>query len=366
MTACLGLIANGLLIAGAWWLAGHGLRLATWLDRCLGASVLAFTWCLLGVEVLGTAGFLGIRTVLIASAVLFAIGLAARQLRPLARPEPSRDDTAGEPWSGDVLLALGLVAWTLAVLGMHSLLLPVKVVSDGPIYHLYFAARWWKAGRLFLVAAPFGESAATYFPANGDVWFTWLMVSWGGDRLAKVGQAPFLFLAAAAVFRMARTLGASRNSAIISTCWFVTSTPFLIFSFEPNVDTLFVAFYLIAVYFFLCYLRQESGTQRGDAGRTGRRHRHGNQAGGRRLRSSLAPDSHRSDRGPSPVGRKDAGRGPAGSWLHTSDLRLLVRPQSPADRESPLSAAPGTLRKDHPAGLVRPRCHAVSAPTTCR
>ena len=75
---------------------------------------------------------------------------------------------------------------------MRSLLLAVKVVSDGPIYHLYFAARWWKAGRLFLVAAPFGENAATYFPANGDLWFTWLMASWGGDRLAKVGQAPFL------------------------------------------------------------------------------------------------------------------------------------------------------------------------------
>ena len=47
---------------------------------------------------------------------------------------------------------------------MRSLLLAVKVVSDGPIYHLYFAARWWKAGRLILVAAPFGENAATYFP----------------------------------------------------------------------------------------------------------------------------------------------------------------------------------------------------------
>ena len=73
-------------------------------------------------------------------------------------------------------------------LGMQSLLLPVKVVSDGPIYHLYFAVRWWKAGRLFPVASPFGENAATYFPANGDLWFTWLMVAWGGDRLAKIGE----------------------------------------------------------------------------------------------------------------------------------------------------------------------------------
>ena len=62
---------------------------------------------------------------------------------------------------------------------------------------------------------------------------------------------------------MARTLGAGRNSSILSTCWFLTSTPFLIFSFEPNVDTLFVAFYLIAVHFFLDHLRQECGHERG-------------------------------------------------------------------------------------------------------
>ncbi len=134
---------------------------------------------------------------------------------------------------------------------MQSLLLPVKVVSDGPIYHLYFAIRWWKAGRLFLVAAPFGENAATYFPANGDAWFTWLVVAWGGDRLAKIGQVPFLVLAGIAAFRLARMLGASRNSALVAVSCFLTSTPFLIFSFEANVDTIFVAFYLTAVYYFL-------------------------------------------------------------------------------------------------------------------
>ncbi|MGO9810406.1 MAG: ArnT family glycosyltransferase, partial [Isosphaeraceae bacterium] len=147
-----------------------------------------------------------------------------------------------------------------AEMAMQSLLLPVKVVSDGPIYHLYFAVRWWKAGRLFLVAAPFGENAATYFPANGDVWFTWLMVAWGGDRLARIGQAPFLWLAAIAVFRSGRMLGASRNSALLATFWFVTVVPLLLFSFEANVDTIFVAFYLIAVYFFLLDFHAAAGT----------------------------------------------------------------------------------------------------------
>jgi hypothetical protein len=45
MIVWLGLIANGLLISGAWWLAGVGFRQARTLDRVLACSVLSFTWC---------------------------------------------------------------------------------------------------------------------------------------------------------------------------------------------------------------------------------------------------------------------------------------------------------------------------------
>ena len=107
---------------------------------------------------------------------------------------PASTVPGGRPVEGEAVVALGLVLWASASLAIPSLLGPVKVVSDGPIYHLYFAARWWKAGRLFLVASPFGENAATYFPAVGDLWFTWLLAAWGGDRLAKIGQAPFLLV----------------------------------------------------------------------------------------------------------------------------------------------------------------------------
>ena len=256
----LGLIANGLLISGAWWLAGVGFRQARTLDRVLACSVLSFTWCLLGLEVLGTLGLLAIGPLVAWMGLLFAVGLVVRWLRPVPPIGPSTDVTTAEPWRWETLLALTFVLWVLVELGMQSMLLPVKVVSDGPIYHLYFAVRWWKAGRLFLVTTPFGESAATYFPANGDVWFTWLMVAWGGDRLARIGQAPFLLLAAIAVFRIGRMLGASRNSALLATCWFLTSTPLLIFSYEANVDTIFVAFFMIAVSFFLLDFQEAAGT----------------------------------------------------------------------------------------------------------
>ena len=191
--------------------------------------------------------------------VLGGDGGLCRWLRPgveCGRVVKGRD--AG--FSAEAIAGLGLLLAAVLVLGMRSLLLAVKVVSDGPIYHLYFAARWWKAGRLFLVAAPFGENAATYFPANGDLWFTWLMASWGGDRLAKVGQAPFLFLAGLAAFGCARTLGAGRSASLVATCWFASSTPLLLYSFEPNVDTIFVAGYMVAAYFFLQAARGEGGT----------------------------------------------------------------------------------------------------------
>jgi hypothetical protein len=163
-------------------------------------------------------------------------------------------------WEWAATIALAMVIWPATVFAAVSLLGPVKVVSDGPIYHLYFAARWWKAGRVFLVPVPFGESAATYFPAVGELDFAWLMTAWGGDRLAKVGQAPFLILAALSVFGMARRLGASTPAATIAACWFAACSPFLFFTFEPNVDTIFVAGYLAAVYFALRYALGDDGS----------------------------------------------------------------------------------------------------------
>ena len=127
----LGLIANGLLISGAWWLADVGFRQARTLDRVLACSVLSFTWCLLGLEVLGTLGLLAIGPLVVWMGLLFAVGLVVHWLRPVSPLGPSTDETTAEPWRWETLLALTFVLWALVELGMQSLLLPVKVVSDG-------------------------------------------------------------------------------------------------------------------------------------------------------------------------------------------------------------------------------------------
>lgn len=243
---------NGMLALGAYWTARHGFRQPAGLTRALAAVTLAWTWATVGLEILGAAGALGLMSLLLWSLLGLGIGFVLR-IRD-HQPEPVEADTPiGQAWAWESVVALGFVIWGGLFHGVQSLLWPVKVISDGPIYHLYFAARWWKEGALNLIATPFGENAAPYFPAVGDLWFTWLMAGWGGDRLAKVGQAPFWGLSGVTAYALARRLGAGSSSALIATAWFLTSTPLLLFAFEANVDMIFVAGYLLAAYFFVRY-----------------------------------------------------------------------------------------------------------------
>jgi len=242
-------LLNAMIGAGGYWAARHAFHQPAGLPRGLAAATLAWAWVTVGVELLGSIGWLTLGALLAWALAGMTIGLAFR-FRDSNQPGGS-SRTEGVDWEPSATLALAVVFWAAALFGATSLLLPVKVVSDGPIYHLYFAVRWWKAGRLFLIPTPFGENAAPYFPAVGDLWFTWLTTCWGGDRLARVGQAPFLLMSALASYALARRLGIGAAAAVIATCWFVTCTPLFVFAFQPNVDTIFTAGYLAAAYFFL-------------------------------------------------------------------------------------------------------------------
>jgi Dolichyl-phosphate-mannose-protein mannosyltransferase len=258
-SALVGLISNGGLLLGSYWIARCGLRQRSGLEVWLAAAIVFWTCCTLGLEMDSALGVISRGAIVLEAGLVLAGGAVARWLTGPHGPDVRHEGTSsGLSW--DARAALALVLSAAMFLGMRSLLLAVKVVSDGPIYHLYFATRWWKAGRLILVAAPFGENAASYFPANGDLWFTWLLASWGGDRLARIGQAPFLVLAFLAAYACARTLGAGRSASVVASCWFVSSTPLLIYSFEPNVDTIFIAGYMVAAYFFLRAARRHDDT----------------------------------------------------------------------------------------------------------
>ena len=239
------------LVGAAWLLAKHGFRVEPGLPRILAAAVLAWGWMTVGMEILGNLGRLN-PAALVAWSVggLVVAGMVAG-FRPAVSPVHRATTSAPESIGLTATLAKALAVWACLRLGLISFWQPVKVVSDGPIYHLYMAARWWKAGRLFLVPTPFGEQAAPYFWANGELWYAWLLTLGRGDAVAKLGQAPFLVLGGMAVEAIARHLDIRATAARLAAVWFVTITPELVFAFEPNVDSILLAGYLMGVYFWL-------------------------------------------------------------------------------------------------------------------
>ncbi len=252
------------LAVAAWLLAKHGFRVEPGPPRTLASATLAWAWVTLGVEILGTLGRLDpVWLVAWSVGALVAAGLVA-WLRPWA-------DAPSQPLGSDqirlgpaAIFASGLLLWVLLRMGLISFIHPVKVVSDGPIYHLYMAARWWKAGRVFPVPTPFGELGATYFWANGEAWYAWLMTLFGGDRFAKVGQVPFFLLLGPAVETLARQLRVGASAARLAAVWLLTVSPLILFAVEPNVDAILVAGYVAAITFFVRAFRAVGGVARGD------------------------------------------------------------------------------------------------------
>ena len=251
-------VLNGGLGIAAYGTSRFGFRQPRGYPRALAACVLAWAWLTIGMEILGSLGFLARGPLLGWVAAGLGIALACLWAR-------GRDSDVVAPrsgvtrWGWDEIVSIALIVWAMALILTASLMGPVNVFTDAPIYHLYFAVRWWKAGRLVLIATPFSENAATYFPAGGDLWLTWLLNGWGDDLLAKVGQVPFLALAGLTVFAMGRRLGSGRASATVAAAWFVSNTPLFPYSFEANVDSIFVAGYLLAVYFFARHALGDDG-----------------------------------------------------------------------------------------------------------
>lgn len=257
MAGALGaLLWGGMLGLGGWWASGHGFRQPDGLSRAIGAAVLAWAWATLGALALGLSGYLARGPLLGWGAAGLALGGLVRALAP--RP-PARPASAGGPIDGAATLGAALALWAAAFMGIPMWLLPEKALTDAPIYHLYFAAQWWKSGRLSIIPAPFGDTAVSYLPAGGEVLFAALMAVAGGDILARTCSFLFLILAATSTFAIARRLGAGESASVLAASLFATTMPMQLYSFVANVDVMFVAGYLAAAYFFLEYARRDGG-----------------------------------------------------------------------------------------------------------
>jgi len=186
-----------------------------------------------------------------AAALAPAAGLVAWYLsrRRSGPPGAGQAGAPGAPrrlwppgWAG-VVLAAGCVFLVNAL--VTALSAPPRG-WDVLTYHMPMASTWLQYGDLAVRGAAVGGP----YPGNAELGILTLLMS-GSDRLAPLLQMPFVFLAAAAVYGIARELGARRAAAAVPAAIFILS-PIVFFQVTiPKNDVIVAALVAAGAYFMV-------------------------------------------------------------------------------------------------------------------
>jgi hypothetical protein len=207
-------------------------------DAILRTGIVAFALIVLMGLALGTAGLLGPPAYL----VVAATGWMASLVLKTPRQAPNVRATAVPIQIAVVLVPI------LAFIVAAGLLQSPLTLYDSLSYHLFFPARWLQEHRLSIIPTPFSDEAQAYAPANGELFFLWLMVPFHGDLVARVGQLPFYLLIGVALYALARRIGATPAHAIYAPAFFFLSRPIVEQAAGADVDLICWAMFLTSIY----------------------------------------------------------------------------------------------------------------------
>jgi hypothetical protein len=253
-------LLNSCFWVGIWLLMARFFRDV--LARLLATLVVGFSAILISLELLSLVDAIRIVPVTWVCGFVLILGIIARKWPATGRlgsePDSTKDSSTEGVSRTDVvkiaaILVVGFATWAALDGLLYGFFTPVLVDSDAPIYHLPFAIHWARVGQLDFVSTPFGEEGAPYFPANGDLWLTWLALTSRFAAVIKIGQWPFLPVAGLALYAIARQSGASCPSAAIAAGLWCCLPLTLRQSSVANVDLIWTAFYFIAVVFVMRY-----------------------------------------------------------------------------------------------------------------
>jgi hypothetical protein len=202
--------------------------------------------------VLGALRILTLWAYLCAEAALLGIAYVATAGPAPARDQPQASGERSLPGSLLVGVAGAMLAFAIAFAISHAPL----TLYDSLSYHLFFPARWLQEHALSIVPTPFSDEAQAYAPANGELFFLWLMLPFHGDLLARFGQMPFVLLAAATLYLMARRLGASRQGAIYPAAFLLLARPVLEQTVGADVDLICAALFLLSLHLGIAAIDQ--------------------------------------------------------------------------------------------------------------
>jgi len=198
----------------------------------------------------------------IVTALLGAASWGARARRIARRRRSNTEEPASSPkvrprarlnsTDSVAVLVLVLVLAALLASAVASGLSAPPRGWDVLTYHLPRAVSWLQHGDL----GAYGPEAA-FYPGNAEL-LVLMGLFTGTDRLVPLTQAPFLLLAALALFALARTIGARRWSAAVASLVFIASPMAFFHSTVAKNDLIIAALVLSGVLFLLRSLEPDS------------------------------------------------------------------------------------------------------------
>ena len=212
-------------------------------DTIIRSGVLAFALTVLGGLVLGSLGLIGTIPYL-----LFFAGCAAASLISRKAPRPLAVATI------PLGIAAVLVPALIFVIAVAAIKSPFTLY-DSLSYHLFLPARWLQEHRLSIIATPFSDEAQAYAPANGELWFLWLMLPFHGDVLARIGQLPFFLLGGVALYGLARRMGAKPVHAMYVPVFYALTKRVVEQAVGADVDLICWGMFLAALYIGLAAIK---------------------------------------------------------------------------------------------------------------
>jgi Dolichyl-phosphate-mannose-protein mannosyltransferase len=207
-------------------------------DAIVRVALVAFAEIVLVGLLLGSFRLLGSVPYLLAFAGVCVASLGLEQPRGSARVSWPRVPVS------IAAVVIPLLAFIVAVGLVQSPL----TLYDSVSYHLVFPARWLQEHGLSIVQTPFSDPAQAYQPANGELFFLWLMTPFHGDLLARVGQLPFLALGGVALYAIARQCGARAEHAAYAPLFFFVTRPVVEQAVGADVDLICAATFLTSIY----------------------------------------------------------------------------------------------------------------------
>lgn len=178
-------------------------------------------------------------------AILVALGLlvqgAAIAIRWRSRPPAPMPMTGadGVLWLVALLASLQAIAYA-----------GPTIYHDGMTYHLTFAVEWLQHGNLAAPFQAYGDLPAPFYPIDSSLLYLWAMALPGSDFWARLVQAPFVVVIAAALVSLIRSLGGRAPAPLVAVAVLAT-VPILRGAHRDQGNDVVVAALLLAALAFL-------------------------------------------------------------------------------------------------------------------